>query len=615
MTRYSLQWGFCLLLLPALCLAWWNDDWNSRRQISVDAASTGADIQETLSDVPLLIRMHAGNFGYFAELADNGRDLRFQKDDQTPLHYQVEQIDALSEIGLVWVKLPQVRGGVNNDDFWMYYGNGNAPDGTDSKGLYDVAQGLVYHFKEGETLPQDATAYASHAAASKAEILAAGWIGAAAQFDGAGPITVNPEPQLAMSPDKGWTFSTWLKIDQPQNAATILASGDAVTHLELSIQGTALSASAPNAAVAPVNLTLGRWQHIALVLRPDNLELYAGSNAAKNPRSYSPPQILELYVDGVSAGSAQVNINTVTPAIKLGEHFVGLLDEVQVAATARSADWIKLAFRSQSPDFTVLGYGQDESNSSGDAGHFMVIVQNVTIDGWVVIGLTGVMLVIAVLVMVTKTVVIRRVTKDNRAFLEQYQTLNPQTLAALDQEKTHEEHELAESDFLSLLVGKHDYFQSSPLYQLYHLGIQELKKLTSDNDQSVSPEAWNYLRVKLDSLIVSESQHLNQYMVLLTIAIAGGPFLGLLGTVVGVMITFAAIAASGDVNINAIAPGIAAALLATVAGLAVAIPALFAYNYLLTQIKNITAGMRIFSDEFLAVLAMRTAQQQKVSKP
>jgi biopolymer transport protein ExbB len=62
-------------------------------------------------------------------------------------------------------------------------------------------------------------------------------------------------------------------------------------------------------------------------------------------------------------------------------------------------------------------------------------------------------------------------------------------------------------------------------------------------------------------------------MVMLTIAISGGPFLGLLGTVVGVMITFAAIAASGDVNVNAIAPGIAAALAATVAGLAVAIPA------------------------------------------
>jgi biopolymer transport protein ExbB len=73
------------------------------------------------------------------------------------------------------------------------------------------------------------------------------------------------------------------------------------------------------------------------------------------------------------------------------------------------------------------------------------------------------------------------------------------------------------------------------------------------------------------------------------------------------MITFAVIAATGDVNINSIAPGISGALLATVAGLAVAIPALFAYNYLLTQIKDVSADMQVFADEFLAVVSLRLA--------
>jgi biopolymer transport protein ExbB len=92
-------------------------------------------------------------------------------------------------------------------------------------------------------------------------------------------------------------------------------------------------------------------------------------------------------------------------------------------------------------------------------------------------------------------------------------------------------------------------------------------------------------------------------VVMLTIAISGGPFLGLLGTVVGVMITFAAIAASGDVNVNAIAPGIAAALVATVAGLGVAIPALFGYNYLITRIKDSTVEMQVFVDELVTRMA------------
>lgn len=586
--------GLVALMFPILALAWWNDDWSSRRQINVDAAATGADIQETLTDFPLLIRLHAGNFGYFADLAENGRDIRLLKDDKTPLHYQVEHVDALSELGLIWVRVPQLRGGIDTDSFWMYYGNQTAPDGSDSKSLYDTPQTLVYHFKEGETLPQDATAYASHAADSKAQILGAGWIGAAAQFNGAGPIIINPAPQLAVAPDKGWTFSSWIKLDQPQNAAKIFSALEAATGVELSIQETALVAHWHDATgvvdTAPVNLGLGRWQLLTVVLSADKLT---------------------LYIDGAQVAVTAVHGVAFNPVIRLGDNFIGLLDEVQIAGTARSADWIKLTFRSQSPDFSVLSFGQDESNSSGSEGHFMVIVQNVTIDGWVVIGLTGIMLVMAILVMVTKTLVINRVSKDNKLFLEKYRQLDPRKLGSLDQDESPEDQELADSDFLTALVGKHDHFQSSPLYHLYHLAIHELKLLQGDAEQAVTPQAWNYLHVKLDSHIVMESQRLNKNMVLLTIAIAGGPFLGLLGTVVGVMITFAAIAASGDVNINSIAPGIAAALLATVAGLAVAIPALFAYNYLLTQIKDITANMRIFADEFLALLSMRTTNLQK----
>jgi biopolymer transport protein ExbB len=107
---------------------------------------------------------------------------------------------------------------------------------------------------------------------------------------------------------------------------------------------------------------------------------------------------------------------------------------------------------------------------------------------------------------------------------------------------------------------------------------------------------------------VREIHKLNARMVLLTIAISGGPFLGLLGTVVGVMITFAAIAAAGDVNVNAIAPGIAAALVATVAGLVVAIPALFGYNWLLSRVKNISATLHVFVDELVTKVAEAYAE-------
>ena len=119
----------------------------------------------------------------------------------------------------------------------------------------------------------------------------------------------------------------------------------------------------------------------------------------------------------------------------------------------------------------------------------------------------------------------------------------------------------------------------------------------------ISAQAMSAVRASLDAQLTRERHGLEKGMVLLTIAISGGPFLGLLGTVVGVMITFAAIAAAGDVNVNAIAPGIAAALVATVAGLGVAIPALFGYNYLMTKIKGVSADMNIFVDEFVTKMA------------
>ena len=69
------------------------------------------------------------------------------------------------------------------------------------------------------------------------------------------------------------------------------------------------------------------------------------------------------------------------------------------------------------------------------------------------------------------------------------------------------------------------------------------------------------------------------------------------------LITFAAIAQQGEVNVNSIAPGISAALAATVAGLAVAIPALFGYNYLLSRVKDATSDMQVFIDEFVTKMA------------
>jgi biopolymer transport protein ExbB len=96
-----------------------------------------------------------------------------------------------------------------------------------------------------------------------------------------------------------------------------------------------------------------------------------------------------------------------------------------------------------------------------------------------------------------------------------------------------------------------------------------------------------------------ESRRLASGTLVLNVAVTGSPFMGLLGTVWGVMNTFARLAESSEANLAAIAPGVASALACTLAGLLVAIPALFAYSYLTSRIRDLNADVKMFIDEFI----------------
>jgi len=260
---------------------------------------------------------------------------------------------------------------------------------------------------------------------------------------------------------------------------------------------------------------------------------------------------------------------------------------------ARPATLIAVDAQTQGAESKLLTYGADEKQSGVGFGYFGVIVKSVTIDAWVVIGILLIMAAISWLVMWQRAAYVNKVTRANEDFLDAFRGQGRNILA------------LSRDPTASRL-------QDASLYRLYKVGAAEVwSRRDEDGVEHIASESIEAIRATMDSVLVRENQALAKSMVMLTIAISGGPFLGLLGTVVGVMITFAAIAAAGDVNVNAIAPGIAAALLATVAGLFVAIPALFGYNYLLIRNKNVTANMQVFVDEFVT----RLAEQQRVVRP
>ena len=255
----------------------------------------------------------------------------------------------------------------------------------------------------------------------------------------------------------------------------------------------------------------------------------------------------------------------------------------------------------------ILSEAEQLGSGSGGESHFTFVMSKLTFDAKIVILILIVMSIISWIVMFMKWIYLGRVTKDNKKFLEAYYQLGTDDPAMLDQADREEDKDLDDAPVAQALFGSHDHFQSSPLYHMYHRGIAEVKARvgTSVGAQAapMTEQSAEAIRAVLDADMIRESQKINSRMVLLTIAISGGPFIGLLGTVIGVMITFAEMASTGDVNIASIAPGMAAALMATIVGLWVAIPALFGYNYLGAQIKNISADMRVFIDEFVTRVA------------
>ena len=184
--------------------------------------------------------------------------------------------------------------------------------------------------------------------------------------------------------------------------------------LELALDGSKLIAraafgGAPVTVTQTADLTLSQWHHVALT-----------AGAGK----------LTLYVDGIAVGSAPVTLQeiggTFTIGASGGGHFLtGDIDEVEVAKVARSADWIKAAARSQGMDANLVVYGADgQKEGGGQTSYFVTIAKNLTVDGWVVIGICMAMLAIALIIMVVKAIFLSRVEKANGKFLREFRRLS-----------------------------------------------------------------------------------------------------------------------------------------------------------------------------------------------
>jgi biopolymer transport protein ExbB len=532
--------------------AWWEADYSYRTRINLNVDAAG--ITGEVARAPVLIRLHSGNFS-FKDVKPDGSDLRFVAgDDRTPLKFHIEKWSPQEEQALVWVDVQGLQPR-QTSAIYVYYGNQAAAAQQDAAGTFGPDYKLVYHFND-EGSPRDATANGNNASGGETRN-AGGLIGQSLVFDGTSPLTL-PASAFAAGPI---TISGWVKPDSDGAIFTWPGS------VSLTLDGGRLFIEQGGARSNGAALNGGANAHVALV----------------NDGSKSI-----LYINGQPAGEVAGALAAGTGAPLLGAAgFRGEIDEFRVAGAALPQAAFQLAAGSEGQGARLaIADTAEQVETGGGHSYLGILFRAITFDAWVVIGILAIMLVLAMATLVRKVRLVGRIENANEDFLAAYDTHTQR-------------------------LGDHDGLPAfdpgagageSTLGELYAIGRNELAKRAKDGRAAdgrfaLRPQSIAAIRSALDAQQVVHGQKLRQGLGLLTNPIGGAVYVGLAGTVLGVMVTFAQVAAAGEVNIAAIAPGVAAALLATLAGLVVAIPSLFGNNHVKARMQNIRERGQVFADE------------------
>ncbi len=210
------------------------------------------------------------------------------------------------------------------------------------------------------------------------------------------------------------------------------------------------------------------------------------------------------------------------------------------------------------------------------------LVRGAGLTAWMLLSVLAIFSVVSWAIILDRVMLFRKVARETEQFLETFR----------DSAKFSQAKSAAEK------------FETSPLSAMFLAGHAELAAQMEGDKSSgeQTPIQLSPLERGLQRAARSERGRLQRMMMFLATTAAVCPFIGLFGTVWGIMQSFAAIGSYGSADIAVVAPGISAALTTTAAGLAAAIPAVVAYNYLQTRIRGFAGRMEDFGLEFLALI-------------
>ena len=339
--------------LPGDTAVVYNPSWQYSRRLFLNTTENGAQVQGEVYNFPVLVRLSAAHFP-FAQAQTDGGDIRFTKNDGTPVPFEIERWDPVSGLAEVWVKADTVRGNDSSQYFTLYWGNPSATGLSSGAAVFDTSNGFigVWHMNENPSTgaasikdrtvnAHDATPFGSMTSANSVD----GATGKALSFNGkddylnAGNVSVPGNYSVGL-----WvlldTIGDYERFIYKDSSYTLWYDKDSVSVRMEHMSSTTRWKGLLQDGGTRVPLTTGTWYYLTATFDGTVIRLYKNGTEASvsNPITVMPRTNTKPLVFGKSYTDPN------DPMV------YGIMDEIRIEGVARSADWIRLCYMNQKVD-------------------------------------------------------------------------------------------------------------------------------------------------------------------------------------------------------------------------------------------------------------------------
>ncbi|MBN1130370.1 MAG: DUF2341 domain-containing protein, partial [Chitinispirillaceae bacterium] len=352
--------------------------WTDVQRILINTSATGANVPTTVTNIPILVRLHPGNFTGFARTLPLGADIRFAKANGTPLPYQIERwLDGTNnnDTAEIWVRLDTLHGNNSTQYFQMYFGKTGVATTGSGAAVFDSSSGYAGVWHLGET-PDTAVAGLVNASKNahhgrprgtmNAASSVPGVAGRALAFNGFSDFVTFGDMD-AIDGANRLTVSVWIKATQLRDWANIISKSESNANGWYIIQNGGGyngsddfliaarnngSGSSQDGATSTNIFPTGAWVQCVMVFdgtqANDSTRLRFYFNGAEQPLMYraSIPAVLPSTAAEVQIAKSYFE-NT---------YFYGMIDEASIIRNTRSAAWIKASYETQKPGANCLTF-------------------------------------------------------------------------------------------------------------------------------------------------------------------------------------------------------------------------------------------------------------------